>query len=287
MDFSNKRIASTLRVLAFVLAYGAGIALVVTFSRFLPTNLVNMATLLLSVALPLLLVVCFRVFVDRKPLRTLGLEPVQTWGYEMISGFAVAACLASAVFIAGSSFGWLTFRGHLTGGILNVTFAIVFIYFFAATAVVAFGEELMFRGYILTHVKEGWGVPAAIGVSSVLFSAGHLLNPGFNWLVVVNLILAGILLAFATALTGNIWWAVGFHTAWNFFEGSIFGFPVSGAASGSISVFITKVKAPVWLMGGAFGPEGGIVVTIVFLAGIGLLWVVGHGRKGRTDAGAA
>jgi uncharacterized protein len=287
LDFSDKRIISALRVLAFVLAYSAAIALIVVFSRFLPSKAVDVVTLLLSVALPLALVICFRVLVDRQPIQSLGLESTSTWAYEMASGFAVAAVLASAVFIAGSSFGWLTFRGHLTGGMLNVTFIGVFIYFFASTAVVAFGEEFMFRGYIQANIKEGWGVPAAIGVSSVLFSLGHVLNPGFSWLVAVNLVLAGVLLAYATAITGNIWWAAGFHTAWNFFEGSIFGFPVSGATTGSLSVFITKIQAPAWVMGGRFGPEGGAVATAAFLTGIGLLWIFGRARKGQEDAGAA
>lgn len=241
----------------------------------------------LAVAMPLALVVVLRVFLDRDTISSLGLEPVPTWAYEIFSGFAVAACLASIIFIAGASFGWITFRGHLTGGVFSATFVAVFAFLLTSNAVVAFSEEFMFRGYVFVNSRAGWGIPAAVGISSVLFSLGHIFNPGFTWLVAVNLVLAGVLLAYATVVTGNIWWAAGFHTAWNFFQGSIFGFSVSGTSAASISLFITKIKAPVWVMGGGFGPEGGVVATVAFLAGIGLLWIFSRTRKGNENAGTA
>jgi uncharacterized protein len=287
LDFSNKRIIASLRVTAFILTYLILTILIGVFDRYLPPKAVMVILPFLSVAMPLGLVVVFRAFVDREPLRTLGLESVPAWAYELFSGFAVAACLVTVIFIAGSSFGWLTFRGHFAGGMLNATFAAVFAFLLVSNAAVAFSEELMFRGYVFFNTKSGWGVPVAVGVSSILFSLGHIFNPGFTWLVAVNLALAGVLLAYATRATGNIWWAAGFHTAWNFFQGSIFGFSVSGTSAASISMFITKVTAPAWVMGGGFGPEGGLVATAAFLAGIGLVWVVGRGRKGIEDAGAA
>ena len=79
MDFSNKRIVTTFRVLVFILAYIIVSVLIGVFDRYLPPAAVMVVLPLLAVAMPLALVVIFRIFLDRKPVRTLGVESEQVF----------------------------------------------------------------------------------------------------------------------------------------------------------------------------------------------------------------
>ena len=284
MKLTDPKPAAILRVALFIVVYFASLFMIGMFDRYIPARYAGTVVPLLSVGVPLLIVVCFRVFLDRKPVRELGLEGTARWGYDAASGFAVGACLMSVLFIVAAAAGWISFRGHFNGGMVNPVFLAMMLYLFASSLFVAFSEELVFRGYILRNLTTGWGVAAAVAVSAVLFGAGHVFNPSFSWLVVGNLVLGGVLIGYGAVTTKSLWWPIGFHLAWNFFEGSVFGFPVSGVTTGYVSLFITHVKAPSWLMGGSFGPEGGLAVTVVFLAGLGIVWLTGRGRTKSANA---
>jgi len=102
-------------------------------------------------------------------------------------------------------------------------------------------------------------VPAAI------FAILHLMNGGATMLGIVNTFLLGLLLAYLFEKSGSLWIGFGFHLAWNFMEGDIYGMALSGTDSGQTSVFITEMGQNVWLTGGAWGPEGGLLVTVVLV----------------------
>jgi hypothetical protein len=84
------------------------------------------------------------------------------------------------------------------------------------------------------------------------------------------LILAGVFLGYGYTSTRQLWLPIGLHTGWNFFEGTVFGFPVSGMADFPSLIHIT-VKGPILLTGGAFGPEAGLVILPAL--GLGALLV--------------
>jgi membrane protease YdiL (CAAX protease family) len=111
----------------------------------------------------------------------------------------------------------------------------------------------------------------ALLLTSVLFSLMHGFNPEIGWLGFANIFLAGLWLGIARVITGTLWLAIGLHTGWNFFLGSVFGFPVSGIYERS--VLITETDGPAVLTGGAFGPEGGLLATVVLLLGAGALYI--------------
>ena len=75
----------------------------------------------------------------------------------------------------------------------------------------------------------------------------------------------------ARQVTGTLWLAVGMHTGWNFFLGTVFGFPVSGIVERS--VFLTESDGPALLTGGDFGPEGGLLAAVVLLLGTAALYL--------------
>lgn len=279
MDRTDSRAFAALRVAVFVLAYVAALFLIGIFDRWLPPRVVNVALPLLSVFVPLGLAVCFRVFWDRRPIKTLGLEAPASWAAETAYGFAAGAGLVTLIFALVAAGGWLTWRVHFVGGMANVMFISVILYLFAASLAVAFSEEFVFRGYILRNLLDGWGGLPAVALSSILFGLAHIFNPGFNALVALNLALAGAVMGYAAVIYKNLWWPIGFHLAWNFFEGPLYGMPVSGVSAASISLFITKLNGPAWLIGGKFGPEGGALATAALLAGLGGLWLADRSRR--------
>jgi hypothetical protein len=89
----------------------------------------------------------------------------------------------------------------------------------------------------------------------------------------VNLFLYGLFAAFYALHEGDLWGVCAFHSVWNWVQGNIFGFEVSGGAFGGSSLLKLQESGPDWFTGGKFGPEGGLAVTLVLVAGcVWLLW---------------
>lgn len=130
-------------------------------------------------------------------------------------------------------------------------------------------EEIMFRGYMIPRIKKRFGSVFAIVFSSILFAVFHGANIGFTWLAGINLFIIAVFFALIYIYTDSIWLTCAAHTAWNFCQGSLYGLEVSGSSSG-ISIISSSYApdAPAYMYGGAFGPEGGLAVTIVTIVGI-------------------
>ena len=92
-----------------------------------------------------------------------------------------------------------------------------------------------------------------------------------SWQALLGLFLSGLFLAYAYIRTRQLWLPIGLHLGWNFFEGSIFGFPVSGQYF--YQVIRQTVSGPDLITGGAFGPEGGLILIPALLLGaVGISW---------------
>lgn len=136
-------------------------------------------------------------------------------------------------------------------------------YAFCYFAVVAVGEEILFRGVLFRWIDEKWGFPVALGVSALLFGLMHWSNPGGTlWSSVAIAVEAGLLLGAAYKWSGTLWLPIGIHWTWNFVQGNIFGFAVSGNEAGK-SLYASSVEGPDWLTGGAFGAEASVIAVVV------------------------
>ena len=137
------------------------------------------------------------------------------------------------------------------------------LYAFLAFLSVAVAEEIAFRGVIFRWVDEKWGFPAALVVSGLLFGLLHILNPGATWWSSLAIAIeAGLMLGAAYKFSGTLWLPIGIHWAWNFTQGNIFGFAVSGTQAGD-SLIQATVAGPDILTGGAFGAEASIITVIL------------------------
>jgi uncharacterized protein len=130
-------------------------------------------------------------------------------------------------------------------------------------------EELMFRGFPLQVLSEGIGVWPAVLVLSGLFGLVHLNNPNSSWLGTVNTILAGVLLSLAYLRARSLWLPYAIHVGWNAGIGFILGLPLSGLDL--VSLWTTGVAGRDLILGGGYGPEGGLITTFIF--GVSALFV--------------
>lgn len=129
---------------------------------------------------------------------------------------------------------------------------------------VAFFEEYAFRGYGQFTLATGMGFwPAAI-VLSILFGAIHIVNSGESLFGASMVGLFGLFGAFTLRRTGNIWFAVGVHAAFDYAETFVYSVPDSGQlATGHL--LNSSFHGPTWLTGGSVGPEGSIMVFFTLL----------------------
>lgn len=137
-------------------------------------------------------------------------------------------------------------------------------------------EELLFRGYAFQKLLA-WRPSAAIVASSVTFAALHGGNRDVGPIALVNIALAGVLLALTFLLFRSLWAPIGAHLAWNVVSGPILGHEVSGWDAPA-TLFETFDPGPAWITGGEFGIEGSVWMTLVQIAGIAALaWRIRNG----------
>ena len=219
-----------------------------------------------NVALLLLAWLFLTVF-DRRSFRVLGIWFFAGWDREVVAGVG----LGVAVLVVGVGFS-VAFRAVVFQGMAELSSAsllglarIALLLFFAAA-----NEEFLFRGYAFQRLVESLGALWSVLITSALFGVAHLFNPAPTPLSTANTVLAGVLLSLAYLKTRALWLPIGLHWAWNFTMGPVLGLPVSGLGIAP-TLLRTEPTGPAWLAGGAYGPEGGLIMTVVCLAAIAWL----------------
>lgn len=131
-------------------------------------------------------------------------------------------------------------------------------------------EELLFRGFAFQRLLA-WNVPLAVALSSVVFAALHLGNEAIGPLSLVNIALAGVLLALSYLVFRNLWAPLGVHFGWNALSGPVLGHEISGWQP-PVTAFVLKDPGPALLTGGSFGIEGSVWITLTELLACAVLW---------------
>jgi uncharacterized protein len=142
---------------------------------------------------------------------------------------------------------------------------------FALYIIVAIAEEFLFRGFVLEHASRLMGSTWGIILSSLLFGAIHIGNDHFTWIGFWSISLSGAIMALLVVRFKNLNAAIAMHFAWNFFQGPILGYAVSGKKLDSIFEPLRRSDIS-FLTGGGFGAEGSIVLLPLLIAGIWYLW---------------
>lgn len=206
----------------------------------------------------------FRKYVDKKTFISLGFQKV-FMAKDIIIGFIFGFIIMLIGFISLLLSNQIKF--------LNITFHPVdFILSVGLFLFIAISEELLLRGYILNNLMASFNKYIALIISSVVFSLLHAANPNYNLLSMFSLFMSGLIFGLAYIYTNNLWFPIALHFSWNFFQGTIFGFNVSG--KDTYSLIITKdFTENIW-NGGDFGFEGSILSIIFQLIAIILIFLI-------------
>jgi uncharacterized protein len=138
-------------------------------------------------------------------------------------------------------------------------------------------EELLFRGYPYQKVRSV-SRPVAIAFTALVFALLHGGNAGVSPLAMINLVLAGVLLALAYEVFGRLWFPIGIHVAWNILSGPVLGYNVSGYVSRT-TVLETRGSGAEWLTGGHFGIEASVWMVMVEGLAIAALNIMARRRR--------
>lgn len=191
-------------------------------------------------------------------------------GKDLVGGFFVAVLLYSVGFGISSLAGWIQIE---TFQWLWEPMLTTWVLFF----LVAVYEEALLRGIVLGKLLDsGMLKLAALAISSILFSALHLFNPHFSWLAFLNLFLAGIMLGASYVYTRNLWFPISLHWFWNWLQGPVLGYGVSGMKIDG-SALTLRVSGPEMLSGGNFGFEGTLLCTVLMIMVTGV--IIGRCRQ--------
>jgi len=140
-------------------------------------------------------------------------------------------------------------------------------------------EEVATRGWLLTRIAARTNLPLAIAISSSLFGFLHLGNSGVTFLSVLNIVLDGVLAGLLLVYTDSIWLVVAQHGTWNYVQGNLLGFQVSGTGADASIFSFSMGSGPDWLTGGEFGAEGSIITTLVLLLSVVFVYFLGERRE--------
>jgi membrane protease YdiL (CAAX protease family) len=151
-------------------------------------------------------------------------------------------------------------------GVRLLKFAVFWAVFFL---IVALYEEFFTRGYTQFTLTEGVGFWPAAVLLSLGFGALHLENPGEDWVGILAAMLIGFFFCLTLRRTGNLWFAIGFHAAWDWGESYFYSVPNSGWKPPG-HLLHSSLQGPRWLSGGSVGPEGSVFLFVL----LALLWVV-------------
>ena len=185
-------------------------------------------------------------------------------GKDLLWGFIVAAAIYAVGFIVSLIAGWISVEGvHFDFTFLLLQFLLYIL--------VALMEESMMRGFVLGHMLDvGMNKFLALLISSFLFACLHLGNPGITNFALLNLTLAGVLLGVAYIYTRNLWFPIFLHLFWNFIQGPILGYEVSGTG-GKNTLLKLGISDNTLMNGGDFGFEGSLPCTILMIVATGLI----------------
>jgi len=204
-----------LTILLLVLFFWVGTSLGIRAG--IPLLLEIQASTTLGVTLSIYLA---RRWLDRRSFVSLGLEADRRGLNDFLFGVALLGALAAGEALVGWSLGWFSFetpawRVQSPSSVFTAILASLL-----ALATVAWTEELLFRGYYLQNISQGWSLTSAVILTALLFP---LVHPNLTVLDYLHLVLAGLLLAYAYVRTRRLWLPIGLHLGWNFVGVSVFG----------------------------------------------------------------
>ena len=210
-----------------------------------------------SMLLAVLTAAVIMLRLERRPFSDLGLS-VKGHAKGLWDGFLIAALL----YLVGFGLSLVMGEVEVTGFQFKPLDLLGALLFFL---LVALFEEILMRGYILGHLLHTrLNKFLSLFISAALFAFLHIFNPEIDFLPMINLVLAGMLLGASYLYTRNLCFPISLHLFWNWIQGPILGYQVSGNDFMSTMLKLHMPEENV-LNGGAFGFEGSLICTVLMI----------------------
>jgi len=177
------------------------------------------------------------------------------WGFAPVTLVMAAAWAAGFVHVDGLALHGAAFWNFLA-------------LWLAGMLMVGLDEELQFRGYAMASLTRGIGFWPTAVLLSLAFGADHMSKPDENVPDILNIVLLGLFVAYSVRRTGDLWFAIGFHAAFDFFALAFYGSPNTGTGGLPLDHHLldTHIAGPAWLTGGPQGLEASWLMTALTLA---------------------
>ena len=223
------------------------------------------------------LLVFFRVkVIEKRSFSSIGFNK-NNWLKKYSLGFLIGLAMMSIIVLILLPFGYITIEKNPIQPVGVSAIASVLVILFG-WIIQGATEEIVTRGWLLNVLSTKYNIGVGLLISSTLFGLMHLTNPNVNYIAVINIILVGLFYGLYVIKTNDLWAVCGMHSAWNFAQGNIFGFKVSGLDVSVGSLIDLNLVGSDFVTGGIFGPEAGITATFILLASIGILLFIDKKR---------
>jgi membrane protease YdiL (CAAX protease family) len=203
---------------------------------------------------------------ERRRVDSYGLPAGRALQWQTFEGVLAGVVMACAV-----AAGMITLGGMKINGLAEHGSALAFsaAAWLGAMICVGIAEEFFYRSYLLQTLWKSIGFWPAATVIALVFAADHYFyKAGENIWDVITLVSLSMLLSYTMLRTGTLWFAVGFHTAFDYMQ--IF---VIGTKNGNLipvgRLLDVQFNGPVWLTGGVLGTEA----SFLMYPAIALLWL--------------
>jgi len=209
---------------------------------------------------------CWKIY-DEQPLPEFGLTPDAIAIRDLATGMAAGVLGVSLALVPCLTLGFAHFQPAAGNSHFEFWTALfVTLQIFCGAS----GEELLFHGFAFQSLMAGLGPFAAILPVGVIFGLLHMGNPDASWLSTANTVGFGIVFGYAVYRTRRLWLPIGMHFGWNIAM-PFFGVKISGITMRVTGYEMSWNAGPLW-SGGAYGPEGSLLTSVVLLLMLLFVW---------------
>ena len=249
-------------LLAFLFASGGLFLTLALHVPQVPRNSVTPAALLAQEGigfLATLAAAAIMALVERRPFGGYGLRGAGAFGARFWQGAAWGIAMITAILLLIRAFGGFSFGELALQGAASWRYAVIW---GVAFVCVGFFEEFLFRGYAQFTLATGVGFWPAAAALSAAFGAMHIRNTGEDLAGALSVVVIGMFFCLTLRRTGNLWFAVGLHAAFDWGESFLFSVPDSGIVVPG-HLLNSAFHGPAWLTGGTVGPEASVMAFVV------------------------
>jgi len=213
-----------------------------------------------------LLVTALFALYERRSIGSYGMPIARAFSGDTLAGFIAGIVMAGAVAAGMIALGGMQVSGlALTGQAL----AMAGLAWLGANVCVGIAEELWFRAYFLQTLWRSIGFwPGAAAVALVFAALHYFFKDGENVWDVITLVSLSLLMSWSVLRSGTLWFAVGFHIAFDFMQFFVIGTP-NGNQVPQGHMLNASFHGPAWLTGGVLGTEA----SFLMYPAITLLWL--------------